>query len=77
MVTQVGDFHRSTEQQLLNFFFTTGFFGDVVEPSNSVSAWVDQTDGWERASPTEDGEDAGDNAMAGCFGPCACGSGES
>ena len=45
----------------------TAYFGDVVEPSNDVStnrAWVDQTNGWERASPEDVGEDAGDNGMA-------------
>ena len=38
--------------------------GDVVEPSNDVSAWVDQTDGWERTSPKDVGVDAGDTGMA-------------
>ena len=46
MVTQVGDFRRTSEQQLLNFFFcNTGYFWDVVGPSNDVSARVDQNDG--------------------------------
>ena len=26
------------------YVYTTGFFGDVVEPSNNISAWVDQED---------------------------------
>ena len=65
MVAPRGNFRRTTEQQLLNFFFTTGFFWDVVEPSNEVSARVDQKDGWVRASLEEDGEDAANNAMGG------------
>ena len=52
----------------MNFWkYYTAYFGDVVEPSNDVStnrAWVDQTNGWERASPEDVGEDAGDNGMA-------------
>ena len=47
-------------QQLL-IFFTTGYFGDVIEPSNH--AWVNQIDGWERASPKDDSEDAVDNEI--------------
>ena len=65
MVAPRGNFRRTTEQQLLNFFLPPDFFWDVVEPSNEVSARVDQKDGWVRASLEEDGEDAADNAMGG------------
>ena len=36
----------------------------MVDPSNNVSASVDQTDGWERASPKDVSEDASDTGMA-------------
>ena len=50
-----------------SIFFYHRILWGVVEPSNNVSTnspLVDQMDGLERASPKDDGEDAGDSVMA-------------